>query len=114
MTEPHRLAEDEEPSRGELVGAEVQKRRRRMVLIAGLVILALARAITGFIFYQQSKATKAVGTALSALSMCLFGEQGPGDQPAVRFRHAQLAAMGLEAKDRGIVDKTAWPQRCGL
>jgi hypothetical protein len=103
---------DPGPSSGELLGAEFQKRRRKMFIGAAVGILAIGGAIAAFVMYGQRKATVRANDAFSSLSMCLFGESGPTDHPGRAFRQAQLGSMGFPEKSRGQVDGVAWPQRC--
>jgi len=103
---------DPGPSSGELIGAEFQKRRRRMFVGAAIVILAIGGAVAGFVVWGQRKATVRANDSFSSLSMCLFGETGPTDHPAVAFRQAQLGSMGIPEKSRGQEGGVAWPQRC--
>ncbi len=105
-------ASDNGPSSGELIGAEFQKRRRRLFLYAVLGIVGIGAAIAGFVVYSMHKSTTQANDALSSLSMCVFGEAGAGDHPSNQFRLAQLGSMGLAAKDRGVVDGKGWPERC--
>ena len=103
---------DPGPSSGELIGAEFRKRRRKLAVFAVGGVLVVGGAIAGFVLYSVHKATSQANDALSSLSVCLFGEAGPGERPSAQFRLAQLGSMGLAAKDRGVVDGTGWPERC--
>jgi hypothetical protein len=102
------------PSSTELLGAEYAKKRRRILLgVLGALAVGGA-AIAGVVVFQQRQAKARANEAFGALSTCLFGEVlDPGATPSARFRSHQLAAMSLGEKDRAMVDKTAWPQRCG-
>lgn len=104
----------EGPSSEELLGSMYAKqRKRRIFIVVGAIGLLLVGAV-GFGFWQVQKAKVAANEAFSAVSQCLIGgAPAEGEAPAARFRRFQLAAAGLPESRRGVVDKVAWPQRCG-
>src|SRR5512139_4024467 len=104
----------EGPSSEELLGGMYTKQRKRRVYIVVGGIVALIVAVAGGAFWQVQKAKAKAKEAYSAVSQCLLGGAPPDNEtPATRFRRSQLAAMGLPEAQRGMVDKVAWPQRCG-
>ncbi len=102
------------PSSTELLGVEYGRKRRRMLFgVLGAVLVGVG-AIAGVVLYQQRQARARTNEAFGVLSTCLFGGPlDPAASPSARFRTHQLAAMSLAEKDRSVVDKVAWPQRCG-
>ncbi|NUO50501.1 MAG: hypothetical protein HOV80_16725, partial [Polyangiaceae bacterium] len=104
----------EGPSSEELLGGMYTKQRKRRVFIVVGLVVGLIAAVIGGAFWQVQKAKSRAREAYSAVSQCLLGGGPPdGEAPAARFRRSQLAAMGLPEAQRGMVDKVAWPQRCG-
>ena len=90
------------------------KKRRKTVIISGVVITLLVVAVAfGALRYVKAEAAQRVVDGYSALSQCLLGPPlGGGELASSRVRGIQLAALTRADSTRAASQGEAWPDRC--
>ena len=91
-----------------------RKRRHRRLIVGGVVaVLLVGGGGAAALVLQDAQASAQVDGAWSAFHRCLLGPGlEPGERPSRRLRAAQLAAMGLDDKQRAPEKDVPWPNRC--
>lgn len=91
-----------------------RKRRRARLLWGGLAALILVGGGGAAVLaYQDAQARARADGAYSAFHRCVLGPGlEPGERPSRRLRAVQLAAMGLDDKQRAPEKDVPWPARC--
>ena len=113
----HEIAEagDHEiaPESLDAIAAEGKKRKRRLLIGAGLTLAVVVGGGAALFAYQDAQATARIARAWSGFHKCVIGPGlEPGEKASRRFRSLQLAAMGLPEAQRAPVGNEPWPGRC--
>ena len=90
-----------------------KKRRRAILVSAGVLLLVAVVVAIGSFRYLQAEAAAAVVNGYGSLSQCLLGPADNGEtKPSVRYRAIQLTALTQSDVARNKKDSVPWPDRC--